>query len=133
MSERGVGLDGMGDLRRTQYCGEVATDRIGSEIVLAGWVHRRRDHGGVIFIDLRDHTGLVQVVFKPEVQPEAHARAGQLRSEYVIVVRGVVTRRSEETVNESMATGLVESSRLKLVLPVPNVVGVARKGRAPER
>ena len=103
-----VMLDGMGSLRRTKQCGEVKADAIGREVVLAGWVHRRRDHGGVIFVDLRDRSGIVQVVFKPEVAAEAHARAGALRSEWVILVRGDVEPRSEDTINPKMETGEVE-------------------------
>ena len=69
MSTTGVELDGMGSLRRSHRCGEVMSSRVGDEVVLAGWVHRRRDHGGVIFVDLRDKTGLVQIVFRPESAP----------------------------------------------------------------
>jgi len=98
----------MGSLRRTHSAREILTDLIGSEVVLAGWVHRRRDHGGVIFVDLRDRGEIVQVVFKPEVSAESHERAGELRSEYVILVRGTVRPRSEETVNPKMQTGDVE-------------------------
>jgi len=101
-------LDVMGNLRRTHSAREILADLIGSEAVLAGWVHRRRDHGGVIFVDLRDRGEIVQVVFKPEVSPESHKRAGELRSEYVILVRGTVRRRSEETINPKMRTGDVE-------------------------
>ena len=108
MSQTGVQLDGMGSLRRTHACGEVTSDLVGSELVLAGWVHRRRDHGGVIFVDLRDRDGIVQVVFKPEIAAEAHEHAGSIRSEYVILVRGVIEPRSEDTVNPKMKTGEVE-------------------------
>jgi aspartyl-tRNA synthetase len=108
LSKTGVQLDGMGSLRRTHACGEVTSDLVGSELVLAGWVHRRRDHGGVIFVDLRDREGIVQVVFKPEIAAEAHESAGSIRSEYVILVKGVVERRSEDSVNRKMATGEVE-------------------------
>jgi aspartyl-tRNA synthetase len=104
----GLELDGIGSLRRTHACGSITVAEIGHEVVLAGWVHRRRDHGGVIFVDLRDRGGIVQVVFKPEVAAGAHERAGFLRSEYVILVRGEVERRSEETVNRKMPTGEVE-------------------------
>jgi aspartyl-tRNA synthetase len=103
-----VALDGLGDLRRTHAPIEVTPDLVGREVVLAGWVHRRRDHGGVIFVDLRDRDEIVQVVFRPDACPEAHARAHELRSEYVIAVRGQVQRRSAETVNPSLPTGELE-------------------------
>jgi aspartyl-tRNA synthetase len=101
-------IDSMGSLRRTHATSQVTPALVGREVVLAGWVQRRRDHGGVVFIDLRDRDGLVQVVFKPDSAPECHERAGQLRSEYVILVRGRVARRSPETVNPKLATGEVE-------------------------
>jgi aspartyl-tRNA synthetase len=107
-------LDVMGDLRRTHSAREVLPDLIGREVVLGGWVHRRRDHGGVIFVDLRDRGEIIQVVFKPELSPETHERAGELRSEYVILVRGEVRRRSEETINPKMATGEVEVDVVEL-------------------
>jgi aspartyl-tRNA synthetase len=103
-----VALDGLGELRRTHAAAEIQLALEGEEVVLAGWVHRRRDHGGVIFVDLRDREGLVQVVFRPDASPEAHQRAGELRSEYVILVRGVVQPRSAETVNPKLPTGDVE-------------------------
>jgi aspartyl-tRNA synthetase len=103
-----VQLDGMGDLRRTHRCGDLTPAMIDSEVVLTGWVHKRRDHGGVIFVDLRDRSGIVQVVFKPEVAKQAHLRGGELRTEYVILVKGNVERRSDETINPDMRTGEVE-------------------------
>ena len=103
-----VQLDGMGDLRRTHRCGDITPSMIDSEVVLTGWVHKRRDHGGVIFVDLRDRSGIVQVVFKPEVAKEAHERGGEVRTEYVILVKGSVERRSDETINPDMRTGEVE-------------------------
>jgi len=106
--ERVPGLEGMGSLRRTHACGGVGPGLVGSEVVVAGWVHRRRDHGGVIFVDLRDREGLVQVVFKPEVAPAAHEQVGQVRSEWVVLVRGAVEPRSPETVNPKLATGSIE-------------------------
>jgi aspartyl-tRNA synthetase len=78
------------------------------EVTLCGWVHRLRDHGGVIFIDVRDRTGLAQVVCNPAIAPTAHAKAGELRSEYVIAVRGRVERRGEEAINPKLPTGEVE-------------------------
>ena len=113
---QGVELDALGSLRRSHVCGDVQSSCIGEEVVLTGWVHRRRDHGGVIFVDLRDRTGVVQVVFKPEVAAQSHGRAGELRSEFVIAVRGVVERRSEDTINPEMPTGEIEVSATELRL-----------------
>ncbi len=93
---------------RDIWCGEVSTDHVAEEVRVAGWVHRRRDHGGLVFVDLRDRTGLLQVVFSPAAAPEAHARSHELRSEWVISVGGEVVRRSEETINPDMPTGEVE-------------------------
>jgi hypothetical protein len=87
-------LDGLGELRRTHRCGEIGPALVGRRVTLAGWVQRSRDHGGLIFVDLRDGEGLVQVVFRPDAAPECHARAGALRSEWVIAASGVVQRRS---------------------------------------
>ena len=108
MTGGGFELDTMGELRRSHAAGAIEPGLVGSEVVLAGWVQRRRDHGGVIFVDLRDREGLVQVVFKPDTSPACHERAGHLRSEFVILVRGTVQRRSEATVNEKLPTGEVE-------------------------
>ncbi|MGI9590461.1 MAG: aspartate--tRNA ligase, partial [Myxococcota bacterium] len=108
MSREHVAPDGMGTLRRSHAARQVTAELEGQEVVLAGWVHRRRDHGGVIFVDLRDRDELVQVVFRPDASPEAHAKAHELRSEFVILVRGQVMRRSEETVNPNLPTGEVE-------------------------
>jgi aspartyl-tRNA synthetase len=104
----GVSLDGLGELRRSHGCGAVGTDLVGRPVVVAGWVQRRRDHGGVVFVDLRDRSGLVQVVLRPDASPQAHARADALRAEWVIAARGRVQRRSEDTVNPHLATGEVE-------------------------
>ncbi len=108
MTRAGPELDRMGSLRRSHMCGELSGADVGREVVVAGWVQRRRDHGGVIFVDLRDHRGVVQVVFRPEESPESHERAGEIRSEYVILARGVVQRRTPDTVNPKMATGEIE-------------------------
>ncbi len=94
--------------KRTDYCGALRAGDVGREVVLNGWVQRRRDHGGVIFIDLRDVTGLVQVVFNPEISAEAHAAAGEVRGEYVLSCRGVVRARPEESINPKLPTGEVE-------------------------
>ena len=94
--------------KRTLYCGQVRPDHIGKEVVLCGWVHRRRDHGGLVFVDLRDRDGIVQVVFSPDSFPDAHAKADSLRAEYVLSVRGTVGRRPEGTENKNLPTGAIE-------------------------
>jgi aspartyl-tRNA synthetase len=94
--------------KRTCYCGSLRAGDEGREVILNGWVQRRRDHGGVIFVDLRDISGLVQVVFNPEHSREAHRLAGRLRGEYVISCRGRVRLRPEEAINPKLATGEVE-------------------------
>src|SRR5918995_6795624 len=92
---------------RSHYCGQVDEKLIGEKVTVAGWVHRRRDHGGVIFVDLRDREGLLQVVFDPD-RPEIFAEAERLRGEFVLAVSGKVRSRPEGTVNRNMATGGVE-------------------------
>ncbi|TDJ36562.1 MAG: aspartate--tRNA ligase [Gammaproteobacteria bacterium] len=92
---------------RTHYCGQVNESQIGEEISVCGWVHRRRDHGGVIFVDLRDREGLLQLVFDPD-RPEIFAEAERLRGEYVLAVKGKVRPRPEGTVNPNIPTGQVE-------------------------
>jgi aspartyl-tRNA synthetase len=99
---------------RTHYAGQVREGLAGRKVRLAGWVHRRRDHGNLIFVDLRDHTGLVQVVFRPEVDAAALEQAHDLRSEFVIEVEGEVLLRSAENVNADMPTGRVEVSARSL-------------------
>ena len=93
---------------RSAWCGEVRVEQVDSEVRVAGWVHRRRDHGGLIFIDLRDREGLLQLVFHPEDAKEAHAAAGRLRAEDVVSAAGRVVRREEGTVNSNLPTGEVE-------------------------
>ena len=97
---------------RTHYCGEIDESLVGQEIEVCGWVHRRRDHGGVIFIDLRDREGLLQVVFDPD-RPEIFAEAERIRSEYVLKVKGLVRPRPEGTVNPNMRTGAGRGSRTR--------------------
>jgi len=96
------------DRKRTHYCGAVRSQDVDKEVVLMGWAHRRRDHGGVIFIDLRDREGLVQIVFNPEISPDSHEEAKKIRSEYVLAVVGKVRRRPEGMQNPDLATGEVE-------------------------
>jgi aspartyl-tRNA synthetase len=93
---------------RDRWAGELRAEGVGERPRVAGWVHRRRDHGGLIFIDLRDRTGLLQLVFRPEEAPEAHAAAGRLRAEDVISATGELLRREEGTVNPGLPTGEVE-------------------------
>jgi aspartyl-tRNA synthetase len=103
-----VFTDHLGEWKRSCYCGEPRPDAVGRELILLGWAQRRRDHGGLIFVDLRDRSGIVQVVFNPEIDPGAHEKAKQIRSEDVIAVRGTLARRPPETVNPDLATGAVE-------------------------
>jgi aspartyl-tRNA synthetase len=107
-------LDTLGDWKRTNYCGSLRAADVDKEVVLMGWVHRRRDHGQLIFIDLRDRTGVAQVVFHQDRAPEAHAKAEGLRAEYVAAVRGRVIRR--EKPNPQIPTGEVEILASELLL-----------------
>src|SRR5512139_1748111 len=94
--------------QRTCYCGEVGLDRVGQAVLLVGWVHVRRNLGGMIFVDLRDRTGLVQLKFDPNVNATAHEAAVKLRSEFCIAARGVVSPRPEGLVNPHLKTGAIE-------------------------
>jgi aspartyl-tRNA synthetase len=105
-------LDFLGNLKRTQYCGELRTADAGKDAVVMGWMHRRRNLGNLLFLDVRDRTGIVQVVFNKETQPEAHAKAEQARSEFVVAVEGKVVKR--EKANPEIATGEVELVATKL-------------------
>jgi len=100
--------EALGDLKRTCYCGDVGPERIGQEVTLMGWVNRRRDLGGLVFIDLRDRSGIVQVVFNPEFNPKTHEKASSLRNEYVIAVKGKVIERPKGTENPDLKTGQLE-------------------------
>ena len=101
-------IDFLGDWKRTHFCGALTADDIGKEVVLMGWVMRRRDHGGLIFVDLRDREGLAQIVFDPDNCPEAHEKAEGVRNEYVLAIKGKVIPRPEGTVNPNLKTGEVE-------------------------
>jgi aspartyl-tRNA synthetase len=100
---------------RSHYCGQVNEQLLGREVTVAGWVHRRRDHGGVIFVDLRDREGLLQIVFNPDAA-QVFAEAERLRNEYVVSVTGTVRERPAGTVNPSLASGKVELSALRIEL-----------------
>lgn len=104
---------------RSHYCGQVSTELLDQEVTLAGWVHRRRDHGGVIFIDLRDREGIVQVVVAPE-QKDSFSKAESIRSEFVIQVKGKVRRRPQGTTNSNLRTGEIEVAASELTILNPS-------------
>src|SRR5882762_7450215 len=106
--ETSVPLDFLGELRRTHSCGALRESDAGTNVILMGWVHRRRDHGGVIFVDLRDREGLTQVVFHEDVGADVHDRAERVRPEFVIAVEGKAAPRGSAAVNPNLATGAVE-------------------------
>ena len=101
-------LDFLGDLRRTHMCGALRASDAGKKAVLMGWVNKRRDHGNLLFVDLRDRTGVAQIVINVETGAAIHEKAGELRNEYVIAVTGTVKLRDANTVNKNMPTGEVE-------------------------
>jgi len=107
-------------LLKSHNCGELRKNHTGQKVILAGWVHRRRDHGGKVFIDLRDREGIVQVVFNPQVSQEAYEAAGSLRSEYVIQVTGEVASRPKGTENRKLATGDIEVIAKEAVILNPS-------------
>ncbi len=113
----------IGNLKRTHYCGDVRTKDIGDEVTLFGWVQNWRDHGGVIFIDLKDREGIVQIVFDPSVNEEIHRQASKLRSQYCIGVKGIVRHRPEGTVNPNLKTGDIEvvANTLKVLSECENL------------
>ena len=101
-------LDLIGNWKRTKYCGNVDAGDVGNEVTLMGWVQSNRDHGGVIFIDLRDRDGICQAVFNPEHNIETHKIAESVKDEWVIAVRGKVANRTDETINPNIKTGSIE-------------------------
>jgi aspartyl-tRNA synthetase len=101
-------------MRRTHHCWELGAADVDREVVLMGWVHRRRDHGGVIFVDLRDREGITQVVFNPLVDKKIHAKAHAIRNEYVLAVRGKVENRPADMINPKLKTGEIEVSATEL-------------------
>ena len=111
--------DILGDMRRTHHCNALSAQDVGQEVVLMGWVLRRRDHGGVIFIDLRDREGITQVVFNPEINPDVHAKAHAIRNEYVLGVHGRVEPRPDGMINSNLPTGEIEVlvDKLKILNP----------------
>lgn len=117
----------MTDMKRTHTCGELRKKDIGRKVTLMGWVHRRRDHGGLIFIDLRDRDGITQVVFNPSIDSEVHKCAHDLKSEYVLSVEGDVNLRPEDTENPNLSTGEIEviANRIDILnssIPLPFII-----------
>ncbi|HKP86210.1 MAG TPA: aspartate--tRNA ligase [Blastocatellia bacterium] len=109
-------LDNLGTLKRTHYCGELRPEHAGEMVRLMGWVHRRRDFGPLTFIDLRDREGIVQVVFDEEKNAEAHARAKELRNEYVVAIGGKVVMRDKDKVNQNIKSGRIEVKARELYI-----------------
>jgi len=95
-------------MMRSNYCGRLSAEQIGQTVSLCGWIDRRRDHGGVIFLDLRDRTGIIQIVSDPQRTPTSYDQAGELRNEYVVRITGKVSKRPDESLNPKLATGEVE-------------------------
>ncbi len=106
--EEKILFDSLGDMKRTHNCSELTAKDIGKEVVLMGWVQRRRDHGGVIFVDLRDREGITQVVFNPKFNKETHEKAHVIRNEFVLAARGTVEPRPDGMVNPKMKTGEID-------------------------
>lgn len=117
MNESQIMIDLLEDWKRTDYCGDLDQKDTGREVILLGWVQRRRDLGGLIFIELRDRQGIVQVVFNPEISKEAHSKAQLLRNEFVVGVEGTVVLRPEGTANPKLKTGRIEilAKRLRIL------------------
>jgi aspartyl-tRNA synthetase len=109
-------LDFLGNLERTHYCGELRAANAGQEVVLMGWVNRRRDHGSLIFLDLRDRTGISQIVLDKDLIPDGHAKGEQIRPEYVVAAVGKVRLRDAESINPKMDTGEIEIAATELLV-----------------
>ncbi len=109
-------LDFLGNLERTHYCGELRAAHAGQQVVVMGWVNRRRDHGNLIFLDLRDRTGICQIVLDKELIPDGHAKGEQVRPEYVVAAVGKVRLRSADAINPKMATGEIEIEATQLLV-----------------
>jgi aspartyl-tRNA synthetase len=107
-------LDFLGNLERTHYCGELRASHAGQKVVVMGWVNRRRDHGNLIFLDLRDRTGIAQIVLDKELIPDGHAKGEQVRPEYVVAAVGKVRLRDKDSINPKMETGEVEIEATEL-------------------
>ncbi len=115
--EENLLFDSLGDMKRTHNCWELTAKDVGKEVVIMGWVQRRRDHGGVIFVDLRDREGITQVVFNPEFNEEVHRKAQVIRNEFVLAARGTVVHRPEGMINPKLKTGEIDvmASELRIL------------------
>jgi aspartyl-tRNA synthetase len=131
-------LDQLEDMRRTHHCGELGIKDVGKEVILMGWALRRRDHGGVIFVDLRDREGITQVVFNPALDLAVHAKAHVIRNEYVLAVRGKVDPRPEGMINSNLRTGEIEVTVVEVKIlntaapppfPVEDIIDVSEAVR----
>ena len=109
-------LDFLGSLERTHLCGELRAAHAGQTVVLMGWVNRRRDHGNLIFLDLRDRSGICQIVLDKELTPEGHAKGEQIRPEYVVAAVGKVCLRDQDAINPKMPTGEIEIEATQLLV-----------------
>ena len=109
-------LDFLGTLQRTHTCGQLRAQHAGEQVILMGWVNRRRDHGNLIFLDLRDRTGITQIVLDKDLTPEGHAKGEQVRPEYVVAVVGKVRLRGKDVINPKMATGEIEIATEQLLV-----------------
>ena len=109
-------LDFQGSLKRTHLCGELRAAQAGEQVVLMGWVNRRRDHGNLIFLDVRDRSGIAQVVLDHDLIPEGHAKGEQVRPEYVVAAVGKVRLRADDAINPKMPTGEIEIAATELLV-----------------
>ncbi|HEY5038420.1 MAG TPA: aspartate--tRNA ligase, partial [bacterium] len=128
----------MGGWKRSHKCGDLRASDIGKTVILMGWVHHRRDHGGLVFVDLRDRYGVTQIVFDPQLADKVHKQSHLIRSEWVLAVKGEVTKRPEGTVNPKLSTGEIEvrcnevkvlNPSLTPVFPIEDDVEVAEETR----
>ena len=111
-----MSLDFLGNLERTHLCGELRAADAGQQVVLMGWVNRRRDHGNLIFLDLRDRSGIAQIVLDKELTPDGHAKGEQVRPEYVVAAVGKVRLRAPDAINPKMETGEIEIEATELLV-----------------
>ncbi len=109
-------LDFLGTLQRTHTCGQLRAQNAGEDVILMGWVNRRRDHGNLIFLDLRDRTGITQIVLDKDLVPEGHGKAEHVRPEYVVAVTGTVRQRNQDVINPKMPTGEIEVAAKQLLV-----------------